>query len=151
MGQMPVQFDKNMHRLNREFPARLRAFDEVKALVDEFGAMADLGREDRHKLTLIVEELFTNTVNHGHRGDSDAPVYITIEEDKGEVQLIYEDSAPPFDPLAAGRRSEIESTIRERRVGGLGIFLTIGLTEEADYSYVEGRNRICLRLTASGT
>jgi serine/threonine-protein kinase RsbW len=147
---MPVQFDKNMHRLNREFPARLRAFDEVKALVDEFGAMADLGREDRHKLTLIVEELFTNTVNHGHRGDSDAPVYITIEEDKGEVQLIYEDSAPPFDPLTSSRRFDIESTIRERRVGGLGIFLTIGLTEGADYSYVEGRNRIRLRLTATG-
>lgn len=147
---MPVQLDKNMHRLNGEFPARLRAFDAVKALVEEFSAMAALGREDRHKLTLIVEELFTNTVHHGHRGGSDAPVHITIEEDKGEVQLIYEDSAPPFDPLIGSRRSDIESTIRERRVGGLGIFLTIGLTQGADYSYVEGRNRICLRLAASG-
>jgi len=146
---MPVQFEKNMHRLNRVFPARLRAFDHVKALIDEFGAMAELGREDRHKLTLIVEELFTNTVNHGHRGDSDAPVYITFEEDKGDVQLIYEDSAPPFDPLAAGRRTDIDSTIRERRIGGLGILLTVGLTEKADYSYVDGRNRICLRLNAT--
>ena len=146
---MPVQFEKNMNRLNRVFPARLRAFDQVKALIDEFGAMAELGREDRHKLTIIVEELFTNTVNHGHRGDSDAPVFITFEEDKGDVQLIYEDSAPPFDPLAAGRRTDIDSTINKRRVGGLGIFITIGLTEKADYSYVEGRNRICLSLSAT--
>lgn len=144
-----MQFEKNMHRLNRIFPARLRAFDRVKALIEEFAAIAELGREDRHKLTLIVEELFTNTVNHGHRGDSDAPVFITFEEDAGDVQLIYEDSAPQFDPLAAGRRTDIDTTIRERRVGGLGIFLTIGLTNKADYSYVDGRNRISLRLSAT--
>ncbi|MEO8007137.1 MAG: ATP-binding protein [Betaproteobacteria bacterium] len=140
-----------MHRLNRVFPARLRAFDQVKTLIDEFGEVAELGREDRHKLTLIVEELFTNTVNHGHRGDSDAPVFITFEEDAGHVQLIYEDSAPQFDPLAAGRRTDIDidTTIRERRVGGLGIFLTIGLTNKADYSYVDGRNRISLRFSST--
>jgi anti-sigma regulatory factor (Ser/Thr protein kinase) len=146
---MPVQIGKNMHRLNRVFPARLRAFDQVKALIDELGAVAQLGREDRHKLTLIVEELFTNTVNHGHRGDSDASIFITFEEDEGNVQLIYEDSAPQFDPLAAGKRTDIDSTINERRVGGLGIFITVGLTERADYSYVDGRNRICLRLSAT--
>jgi serine/threonine-protein kinase RsbW len=146
---MPVQFEKNMHHLNRVFPARLRAFEQVKALIDEFGKVADLGREDRHKLTLIVEELFTNTVNHGHKGDSDAQVFITFEEDAGDVQLIYEDSAPPFDPLAAGSRTDIDATVKERRVGGLGIFITIGLTDQADYSYVDGRNRICLRLAAT--
>jgi serine/threonine-protein kinase RsbW len=146
---MPVRFEKNMNRLNRVFPARLRAFEQVKALIDEFGAVAALGSEDRHKLTLIVEELFTNTVNHGHRGDSDAPVSITFEEEKGEVQLIYEDSAPQFDPFATGKRTDIESTITDRCVGGLGIFLTIGLTEKVAYSYVAGRNRICLRLVAT--
>jgi serine/threonine-protein kinase RsbW len=146
---MPVRFEKTMHRLNRVFPARLCAFDEVKALIDEFGAVADLGREDRHKLTLIVEELFTNTVTHGHRGDSDAPIFITFEEAQGDLRLIYEDSAPQFDPLAAGRRTDIDSTIKERRIGGLGILLTIGLTDNADYSYVEGRNRISLRLSAT--
>jgi serine/threonine-protein kinase RsbW len=146
---MSVQFEKNMRRLNRVFPARLCAFDQVKALIDEFGAAVELGREDRHKLTLIVEELFTNTVTHGHRGDSDAPVFITFEEAQGDLRLIYEDSAPQFDPLAAGRRADIDSTIKERRVGGLGIFITIGLTDNVDYSYVEGRNRICLRLTAT--
>lgn len=146
-----MQFEKNMHRLNRVFPARLRAFDQVKALIDEFGTVAELGPEDRHKLTLIVEELFINTVTHGHRGDCDAPVFITFEEAEGDVQLIYEDSAPQFDPLAAGHRADIDPRIKERRIGGLGIFITINLTDKADYSYVEGRNRISLRLTTTRT
>ena len=118
----------------------------MKGLIDEFGDASRLGREDRHKLTLIVEELFTNTVTHGHRGDSHAPVQISLEETAAGVQLTYEDSAPPYDPLAASRRTDIESTINERRVGGLGVFLTLSLTNGADYRLVEGRNRISLTL-----
>ena len=138
-----------MKRLSRTFPAQLRAFEQVKSLIEEFGEAAGLGREDRHKLTLIVEELFTNTVTHGHQGDSDAPVQVTLEVTDAGVELIYEDSAPQYDPVAASRRTDIESTINERRVGGLGVFLTIGLTNAADYRFVEGRNRISLTLVPS--
>ena len=138
-----------MKHLSRTFPARLKAFERVKAMIDEFGKAAGLGREDRHKLTLIVEELFANTVTHGHRGDSNAPVQISLEETAAGVQLTYEDSAPQYDPFAASRRTDIESTINERRVGGLGVFLTIGLTNAADYRFVEGHNRISLTLVPS--
>jgi len=139
-----------MPTLIRNFPARLQAFEQIRALIDEFGALSNLGREDRHKLTLIVEELFTNTITHGHRGDSDASVSISFEHENGEMELVYEDSAPPFDPLAAGRRTDIESTIRERRIGGLGIFITVGLTEGASYSYADGHNRIRLKFSVTG-
>jgi len=146
---MPVPSRKSVKRLSRTFPARLSAFEQVKSLIDEFGEAAGLSREDRHKLTLIVEELFTNTVTHGHHGDSDAPVQVTLEVTDAGVELIYEDSAPQYDPVAASRRTNIESTINERRVGGLGVFLTIGLTNAADYRFVEGRNRISLILMPS--
>mgnify|MGYP003406525001 CR=1 FL=1 len=138
-----------MKRPSRTFPAQWRAFEQVKALIAEFGEAAGLGREDRHKLTLIVEELFTNTVTHGHRGDSTAPVQISLEDTAAGVELTYEDSAPQYDPVAASRWTDIESTINERRVGGLGVFLTIGLTNAADYRFVEGRNRISLTLMPS--
>jgi len=146
---MPVQFRKSVKRLSRTFPAKLRAFEQVKSLIDEFGEAARLGREDRHKLTLIVEELFTNTVTHGYRGDSTAPVQISLEDTAAGVELTYEDSAPQYDPVAASRRTNIESTINERRVGGLGVFLTISLTNGAVYRFVEGRNRISLTLVPS--
>jgi serine/threonine-protein kinase RsbW len=70
---------------------------------------------------------------------------VTFEEtDQRGLLLIYEDAAPPYDPVAAGRRTDIDSTINERRVGGVGVFLALGLTQNADYSFVGGRNRITL-------
>ncbi len=134
-----------MRRLNRVFPARLRAFDQVKALIEEFATAADLTGEDRHKLTLIVEELFTNTVNHGFRGDSDSPVNLTLEETVGGIRLTYEDSAPRHDSISTGLRTDIDATINLRQVGGIGMAIALGLTRDASYDYVDGRN--CVTLT----
>ena len=133
-----------MSRLSRSFPARLRAFEQVRALIEEFGATAELGREDRHKLTLIVEELFTNTVTHGFRGDSDSPVQFTLEQTEAGVRLTYEDSAPRHDPIASGLRTDIDATINLRQVGGLGVAIALGLTHDAEYSFVDGRNRVTM-------
>ncbi len=133
-----------MRRLNRVVHARLSAFEQIKTLIDEFCTMALLGTEDRHKLTLIVEELFTNTVTHGHKGDCDEPVLITLEEFGADVVLLYEDTAPPFNPLTAGKNTDVNAMVTARRIGGLGAFLTIQLTHRAEYSFVDGRNRIQL-------
>ena len=133
-----------MSRLSRSFPARLRAFEQVRALIEEFSALAELGREDRHKLTLIVEELFTNTVTHGFRGDSDSPVQFTLELTEAGVRLTYEDSAPRHDPIASGLRTDIDATINLRQVGGLGVAIALGLTQDAAYDYVDGRNRVTM-------
>lgn len=131
-----------MSRLSRSFPARLREFEQIRALIEAFGEMAALGREDRHKLTLIVEELFTNTVTHGFRGDSDSPVQVTLEATGPGVRLTYEDSAPRHDPIAAGLRTDIDATVNLRQVGGLGVAIALGLTEDAKYDFVDGRNRV---------
>jgi len=129
-------------RLSRSFPARLREFEQVRALIDAFAEMAQIGREDRHKLTLIVEELFTNTVTHGFRGDSDSPVQVTLEKNGPGVRLTYEDSAPQHDPIAVGLRTDIDATVNLRQVGGLGVAIALGLTEDAKYTFVDGRNRV---------
>jgi anti-sigma regulatory factor (Ser/Thr protein kinase) len=131
--------------LNRSFPARLRAFEDVRMLIEEFGALARLGSEDRHKLTLIVEELFTNTVNHGFRGDTDSPVHLTLEDTGDGVRLTYEDSAPRHDSIGTGLRTDIDATVNQRQVGGIGMAIAVGLTRDASYAYVDGRN--CVTMT----
>lgn len=138
-----------MNRLSRSFPARLLAFEQVRALIEEFSAMAGLSREDRHKLTLIVEELFTNTVTHGFRGDSDSPVQVALEHTDAGVHLVYEDSAPQHDPISAGLRTDIDATVNLRQVGGLGVAIALGLTEDAKYAFIDGRNRVAMTFLVS--
>jgi anti-sigma regulatory factor (Ser/Thr protein kinase) len=124
------------------FPARLDRLRAVRQFLDAFCANAGVGNDDCQRLNLVVEELFTNTVRHGHRGDSDSPVWVSVAADGKRVEISYEDSAPPFNPYGQG----IDQTLKMARPGGLGVLLTRKLASSRDYAYLYGRNRIRLAL-----
>jgi anti-sigma regulatory factor (Ser/Thr protein kinase) len=127
------------------FPSRPQAWRAARAFVERFCGEAGVHRDMCLKTNLVVEELFMNTVRHGHRGGSDAPVWLTLETHQGRVRLVYEDNAPPFNPF--GRRPSrelVKAIAEERREGGLGVVLAHALSASADYAYLFGRNRIRL-------
>ena len=138
-----------MTRQSCNFQSKMLFFKDIRDFIDKFCEAHELSGADRHKLTLVVEELFSNTVRHGHGGDSDAPVDISLDVVARMIRLEYQDSAPPYNSLAAAMRTDIESTINERRIGGLGMALTFALAETAQYSYQENKNRLVITLPKS--
>lgn len=136
-------------RRRREFPARLAAFADVAAFLEEACGAAGVGDDERLRLTLMVEELFTNTVLHGHGGDCDEPVELSLEVDGAGVVLTYEDTAPAHDPFAAIRTPDESSDAGQRPVGGLGILLISRMAARFGHAYVDGRNRITLVVPAT--
>ncbi|HQZ46347.1 MAG TPA: ATP-binding protein [Usitatibacteraceae bacterium] len=130
------------------FASRLGDLKAARSFLEGFCAAAGIDRQPCLKLNLVVEELFLNTVKHGHRGGSDAPVWITLTAVHGGIRMTYEDRAAPFNPFAAATREMLEALADSRREGGLGVLLAHGLTTESDYAYLFGRNRIRLALAA---
>jgi len=130
------------------FPARLACLGAATAFVERFCALHGIGRDDLLRLTLIVEELFTNTVVHGHRGDSDATIRIGLGATPGALALQFEDAAPPFDPLQWLDASlpDLDAGVDARPVGGLGVHLLVRMAERVDYAHVDGCNRLRLWL-----
>ena len=125
----------------------MEALGPVRAFVERFCAAAGVGRDPCLRLNLVLEELFTNTIRHGYRGDSDAPVWVTLARHDAELRIVYEDTAPPFNPYAwlAGLPNEGPQPLR--RPGGLGILLTRELADSREYAYVFGRNSIRLGMS----
>src|SRR5215831_15488379 len=78
----------------RVFPARLTALPDVAAFIADTALRAGIPTGSCQKLTLLVEELFTNTVEHGHRGECDEPVRVGLEVEPGWIALTYDDTAP---------------------------------------------------------
>jgi anti-sigma regulatory factor (Ser/Thr protein kinase) len=128
------------------FPSRFEAWRGVRAFIERFCEESDVARETRLKANLVVEELFLNTVRHGHRGGSDAPVWITLARLDGHVRIVYEDNAGPFNPFGRSRQELAKALARPRREGGLGVILANALSSSADYAYLFGRNRISLEV-----
>src|SRR5258706_5071408 len=107
----------------RIFPAHRDALPQVEAFLAEVCAAAGLDRAMCLRVTLLVEELFTNTVVHGHGADSDAPVRLDCEVAPGRLTLVYEDTGPPHDPFAAVASPHPAADGKDRPVGGLGLVL----------------------------
>lgn len=133
-----------MHQASETFPARMDAWSCVAAFVEEACAAAALEVQVGLRIRLIVEELFTNTVRHGHGRDSDQPVTLTITHRHGEVALTYEDTAPPYDPFSAPRPPDESAAVEQRPVGGLGLVLIVHMARDIRYAFSQGKNRISL-------
>lgn len=132
-----------------QFLSRLDQLRPVQAFLEGFCADFGLPRQECLRLNLVLEELFTNTVKHGHRGDCDAPVWIGLTRTGGAVQIVYEDKAPPFNPYARLTDNSPDMTLEMRKIGGLGVLLTKELAASRDYAYLFGRNRIRLTLASA--
>jgi serine/threonine-protein kinase RsbW len=127
---------KNAH--SAMFLAQRGELRRIGVFLEDFCSESGLARERCLRLNLVLEELFVNTVRHGHRGDCEAPVWITLDARPEAVQVIYEDNAPAFNPYAHLPQMSPD------RIGGLGVLLTHELAATRDYAYLFGRNRIRL-------
>ena len=128
------------------FQSRSEQWRSARAFIDEFCGEAGIAREVCLRCRLVLEELFLNTVKHGHRGGSDAPIWIRLSSVDGELTVAYEDHAPPFNPFPADREAIVEQIEKERTEGGLGVILMHDLADSAQYAYLFGRNRIQLKI-----
>jgi serine/threonine-protein kinase RsbW len=128
------------------FPARLDQLRALRSFLEAFCTQAGIGGDSCLRLNLVLEELFTNTVRHGHRGDCDAPVWISLTLEEQRVTISYEDTAPPFNPYGRLPESAPDTSLEMRKLGGLGVLLTRNFAASRDYAYLYGRNRIRLVL-----
>lgn len=133
------------------FPARMSEVPAVTAFTARACLAAGLARDACLRLTLLVEELFTNTVAHGHGQDSEAPVRLVFDIAPGRVGLLYEDTGPPHNPFAAVTLPDNTAEVEDRPVGGLGLVLIAALASEVHYRREDGKNRISLAITGSVT
>jgi anti-sigma regulatory factor (Ser/Thr protein kinase) len=97
---------------------------------------ANLTADAIHRVELVLEEAFSNSVRHGYGGETNLPVWLTTRILPDGIELVYQDSAPPFDPLHDARLPRIGT------IGGVGRVLMNKLPRNARYTLVDGRNTL---------
>lgn len=128
------------HSTEISVPARYAALPELMAWLERSAATLAIGAADAQRLQLIVEELLTNSIRHGHGGECDAAIDLCLGLNDGRPALRYSDDARPFDPTAALPPAEPDA------IGGLGLPLIRGLCRSLRYERRAGRNHITLEL-----
>ena len=118
--------------------------------VEAFAAQSGISSEDRHRLTVVTEELFVNAVRYGYGGECERPIVLVLTADADTFALRFEDEAVAFDPLARAPVAGLEADVDARAMGGLGIHLTLAMSRGASYRREGEHNVIELTFTRRG-
>jgi anti-sigma regulatory factor (Ser/Thr protein kinase) len=90
-------------------------------------------------MTLILEELYTNTITHGASDGRDIFIEVNLGIDKNELVMTYKDNGIPFNVLKLPD-PDLTASIEKREVGGLGVHYVKTLTDSVEYDYLEKQN-----------
>ncbi|MEU9594760.1 ATP-binding protein [Streptomyces sp. NPDC048219] len=120
-------------------PATIDSLEPVSDFVLVLGRRARLTESALYRFRLAADELATNIVLHGYRGDRGE---ITVDGgiDPGTVWVRFQDDAPAFDPRQGMRAPALDVPLAEREIGGLGVFLAFTAVDTFEYELVAGRN-----------
>ena len=101
--------------------ATLENYADVIAFIDQRLAQNGCDEEDRLRVQLAVDEIFTNIVNYAY-GAEGGKVEIAFSCQDGMAEITFADNGMPYDPL---QKDDPDLTLspEEMQVGGLGIFI----------------------------
>jgi len=129
---------------SRTFCNDLAELPGLVTFAADFADRVGLPRPELSRLLLILDELFSNIVRHGYdTPDARGAITIGLSFEAGRLGIEITDDGRAFDPLALPP-PDLDLTVEDRPVGGLGIHFVRQMTDDAWYTRSEDRN--CLSL-----
>ena len=133
-----------MKRASITLRAEAAELTRLQAFAVEFAHQCGLPDDERSRLLIILDELFTNAVTHGHGPHSaGGTIAVGLGWGADRLRISFVDDGRPFDPLAF-RGPDLEEATEERGIGGLGIHIVRSLVHQARYRREGDRNLLHL-------
>lgn len=115
----------------------------VAKMIDDFGKGLDCGREMLSEVDLVVEEIVINIIKYAYDDKDEHAIDVSLELANDHFIVKIVDDGKPFDPLKSSLPNT-GLTLKDRPIGGLGIFFAKKLADKLYYERTDDRNRITL-------
>lgn len=122
---------------------------KVQAFIDEDLEAVDCPMTTQIAIDVAVEELFVNIASYAYEhGEGVAVVQVTVHEEPLSVEITFIDNGKQYDPLA---KPDPDTTLsaKERKKGGLGIFMVKNSMDNVSYEYKYGKNILTIKKNLS--
>ena len=123
-----------------EITATVDNLDALLDWMDELLTQCDIKGSSKVQLDIAAEEIYINICNYAY-GEGVGKAFVTFDVicDPLKVIITFEDMGKPYDPLLH-QDPDIDLPLKERKIGGLGIFMTKKYMDEVSYEYKDGKN-----------
>jgi len=122
------------------------AVEKVQASLDDLAAHHAVPPDVLGDMQIALEEALTNILSHGFGDGEPHRIEVTLAFEPTAIRAEIEDDCVAFDPLSAAA-PDLAASLKERRVGGLGVHFMRRLMSDVSYARIGTRNRLVLRRT----
>ena len=124
--------------------SRLEELQRLEAAVENLAEREQWPASLLYQVKLVLEEVIVNIVNYGYeeRGGHRIDVDLISEPDTLTIKIA--DDGRAFDPLSQAPRPDVDASLEDRPIGGLGVYLVQTLMDEAHYRREQDRNHLTL-------
>ena len=128
-----------------ELDATVDNLDILLDWMDEHLCRCSFDGSPKVQLDIAAEEIYINIASYAYgKGVGKVCVILDITDDPLRVSITFEDYGSPYDPLKH-EEPDIQLSMKERKVGGLGIFMVKKSMDEVRYEYLDGCNVLTIK------
>ena len=132
------------NKVSFKLKSNLSELDALCQNLENFGQSFGLSKKCIFEANLALDELFTNIISYGFDDKNEHTIKITISLQNDELVFNIEDDGIPFNPTKVDA-PDLECTIEECKIGGLGIHLAKNLMDEVCYQRCNDKNILTLK------
>ena len=117
--------------------------ERISATVEDIGQRENWPAQFIFRVNLVLEELGLNIMSYGYdEGLHEFEITLTSEADV--LRIEFTDDGRPFDPLNEAPELDLDASVDDRKVGGLGIHLVRTMVDEMSYRREQDKNHLTL-------
>ena len=122
---------------------KISEMPKIIAYFESFARQNDLHRTSIQKFNIVLDELLNNIISYAFKDDDEHHILVKFQLKYLRLIITIEDDGIPFNPFRADP-PDIELSISERDLGGLGVHIVKNLVDEHHYIRQSKRNIINL-------
>jgi serine/threonine-protein kinase RsbW len=121
---------------------------EVRDFIALHAKKQGFSRKEVSDLQLAVDEAYTNIIKHAYKNSNDKNVEINLSFDPDKLCISLFDSGNSFKPESYDL-PDIRKKMKERKRGGMGVYLIHQLMDSVSYHAQPDKNeiRLCKKRT----
>lgn len=116
---------------------------EVRNFVAEHAKTHGFSKQQIADIRLSVDEAITNIIRHAYQGDSSNSIDIEVSLDEEQICIHLQDTGKTF-RMKKFTEPNIQRKIKERKRGGMGLYLIHSLMDEVSYNRNNGINEMVM-------
>lgn len=128
-------------------PASMERMDEIQEFVEKVFGENQIPHRDIRQFLIASDEIVSNVCRYSKASSVTVECGAECGTEFGEeivrAVLVVEDDGAEFNPLERPK-PDVNKSLRDRKIGGLGIYMVQEMMDEVSYERKDGKNRLTM-------